>query len=44
MVRILLLLSLATGMATGMALAPCQGKETGEPAEFLRRLIAFGNS
>lgn len=38
MVRILLLLSLATGMATGMALAPCQGKETGETA-LLRQLL-----
>lgn len=38
MVRILLLLSLATGMSTGMALAPCQGKETGETA-LLRQLL-----
>lgn len=36
--RMLLLLSLATGMATGMALAPCQGKETGEMA-LLRQLL-----
>ena len=36
--RMLLLLSLATGMATGMALAPCQGKETGETA-LLRQLL-----
>ncbi len=36
--RMVVLLSLATGMVTGMALGPYQGKETGEPA-LLRELL-----
>jgi hypothetical protein len=36
--RLVVLLSLATAMVTGMALGPYQGKETGEPA-LLRELL-----
>jgi putative transposase len=36
--RMVVLLSLATGMLTGMAVGPYQGKETGEPA-LLRELL-----
>jgi hypothetical protein len=36
--RMVVLLSLATGMLSGMALGPYQGKETGEPA-LLRELL-----
>jgi len=34
MIRMVVLLSLATGMITGMAMGPCRGKETGETALF----------
>lgn len=36
--RVVVLLSLATAMLTGMAMGPCVGKETGEPA-LLRELF-----
>jgi hypothetical protein len=38
--RLVVLLSLATAMVSGMALGPYQGKETGEPA-LLRELLAY---
>ena len=38
--RMVILLSLATAMVSGMALGPYQGKETGEPA-LLRELLAY---
>ena len=40
LVRLVILLSLATGMLTGMALAPYAGKETGETA-LLRELLDY---
>ena len=41
MLRIVVLLSLATGMLCGMAEGPCEGKETGEMALFRQLLEQF---